>query len=374
MSDYASASIEQIRKLGFKPGTRLNIFCSSCLESIKVFSDKLDREEMQKYLGNHRRHEGCFFGFSDGRRWKIQNDGGIEANEPQRIEPTIETTTPGEPPSKPNPEPHKEEDVVSECGFIEGDTIEDYTWIKLYRKLRKNPIYKDSIAVHLFIHLLLTANHKPNRFIFNEKEIMVKRGQLITGRKQLSSYTGINESTVKRRLKLFEKIGILTTKTTNKFSIITICNYKHYQGSISENWPANRTTANESQVTIKRPATGQQLTTNKNVRNQTLYVEGSDPLRLATLLLEEIRKNKSNFKGPNLQAWARDIDLMLRIDNRSAEVVEKVIRWVQTDHGDRTGRWKGWAANILSPGKLREKFDELELKMQATNGRKSKSW
>lgn len=260
--------------------------------------------------------------------------------------------------------------------IFEGDPFEDETWIKLYRKFRKNPVYKDSMAVHLFVHLLLAANHKPNRFIFNEKEITVKRGQLITGRKQLSSETGIGESTVKRRLKLFEKLGMLTIKPTNKFSILTLCNYKHYQESNFEKRPAVRTTVDGSQKTIKRPASDQQVTTNKkykNVRSKKHYVEGSTELRLASLLLEEIRKNKPNLKQPNLQVWARDIDLLLRRDNRSVEAIERVIRWAQADHGNGTGDWKGWAAVILSPGKLRDKFDELEVRMRGAKP-SGKSW
>lgn len=261
------------------------------------------------------------------------------------------------------------EDVSPDAQEIfEGDPFEDETWIKLYRKFRKNPIYKDSVSVHLFVHLLLAANHKPNRFIFNEKEIAVKRGQLVTGRKKISAETGISESTVKRRLKLFEKLGILTIKPTNKFSILTLCNYNHYQESNFEKRPAIRTTVDGSQRTIKRPSTDHQLTTNKkykNVRSKNTYVEGSTELRLASLFLEEIRKNKGDFKGPaDLQTWARVFDLMLRRDHRKPEQVEKVIRWVQSDHGDGTGKWKGWAPNVLSPGKLKEKFDQLELKMQ----------
>lgn len=98
--------------------------------------------------------------------------------------------------------------------------------------------------------------------------------------------------------------------------------------------------------------------------NKRKYLEGSDPLRLATLLLEEIQKNKPDFKQPNLQVWSKDFDLMLRRDNRSADRIEKLIRWVQSDHGDGTGHWKGWAVNILSPGSLRKQFDRLELAMQ----------
>ncbi len=270
MSDRASACIGQMRRLGFKPGIQPNIFCLSCSESIKACLDKPDTATIQKYLDDHAGHAGCFFGFSDGRRWEIPNDGGIESNGLQRIEPTVETTTLKEPAPQPNPESDREKDAIPEPDIFEGDTIEDYTWIKLYRKLKKNPIYKDSIAVHLFIHLLLTANHKPNRFIFNEKEITVKRGQLVTGRKQISSEIGISEWAVRKRLRLFEKLGILTRKTTSKFSIITICNYKHYQETSYKNSPDISPAGDGCQTSSNSPATHQQLTTNKNVRSKEL--------------------------------------------------------------------------------------------------------
>ncbi len=113
-----------------------------------------------------------------------------------------------------------------------------------------------------------------------------------------------------------------------------------------------------------------------SLNNKNHYAESSESLRLAALLLEEIRKNKVDFKEPNLQTWAKTIDLMIRRDHRSADRVEKVVRWVQSDHGDGNGNWRGWASVILSPGKLREKFDELELRCQdrSGTGRSKPSW
>lgn len=79
--------------------------------------------------------------------------------------------------------------------------------------------------VHLFTHLVLKANHKDGKW----KGIPVKRGQLITGRKKLSSQTGISERSIRTCLKKLESTSELTIKATNKFSIITICNYNEYQ-------------------------------------------------------------------------------------------------------------------------------------------------
>jgi uncharacterized protein YdaU (DUF1376 family) len=85
----------------------------------------------------------------------------------------------------------------------------------------------------------------------------------------------------------------------------------------------------------------------------------SDEYRLASLLLEEILKRKPDFKEPNLQSWARQIDLMLRVDNREPERIEAVIRWCQQDDF--------WQNNILSISKLRKQFDRLEMQKNAKN-------
>ena len=89
--------------------------------------------------------------------------------------------------------------------------------------------------------------------------------------------------------------------------------------------------------------------------------QNSDEFRLASLLFEEIKKRKPDFKGPNLQTWPSYIDKMIRLDKRSPERIEQVIRWAQADTGN--GRWNGWQNNILSTAQLREKFDKLELAM-----------
>lgn len=92
------------------------------------------------------------------------------------------------------------------------------------------------------------------------------------------------------------------------------------------------------------------------------YPESSDEFRLAKLLLDEIRKRKPDFRIPNVQSWAKQIDLMMRRDNRDPARIAQVILWIQTDSGN--GRWQGWQNNILSTKKLREKFDKLEMSME----------
>lgn len=92
--------IESIKALGFKPSTKLNLFCEGCGAGIKVISGSIVTDEIGQFLNKHRDHP-CFFGFSDGRRWRIPNDGG---NGLQQTELTSQPTTPEGPLSIPNPD------------------------------------------------------------------------------------------------------------------------------------------------------------------------------------------------------------------------------------------------------------------------------
>lgn len=114
----------------------------------------------------------------------------------------------------------------------------------------------------------------------------------------------------------------------------------------------------------------EQSVNNQKTTSNT-YAESSEEFRLAELLFSEIQKRKLDFKKPNFQSWARDIDLMIHKDNRNPERIAEVIRWCQADSGNSS--WQGWQNNILSAKKLRAKFDKLELSMGKENGNSSKN-
>lgn len=118
-------------------------------------------------------------------------------------------------------------------------------WVRLYRNMMKWEWYQDSEATHLFIHLLLKANHASCKW----KGTEVKRGQLITGRKVLHRETGISENKIRQRLKWFEDTQEITIKTTSKFSLITILKYNIYQPEIDTKSPTSH-----QQTTSKPPA------------------------------------------------------------------------------------------------------------------------
>lgn len=99
--------------------------------------------------------------------------------------------------------------------------------IKVDRKILSWKWYKDSNMLHVFLHLLLNANHKEGKF----NGIDLKRGQLAIGRKQLSDDTGLTEREVRTCLEKLKNTNEIEVKPTNKFTIVTIVNYNVYQAS-----------------------------------------------------------------------------------------------------------------------------------------------
>jgi len=127
--------------------------------------------------------------------------------------------------------------------------------IMLDRKIINWRWYDDANTFRVFIHLLLCA-------VFVDElpyhDTMLKKGQWLTTRKQLSSELGISEQAVRTALKHLESTGEITTKLTNNKTLITIENYGFYQDTSTV---ANQRTTNEQPTT-------NQLNNNANNNNK----------------------------------------------------------------------------------------------------------
>ena len=101
---------------------------------------------------------------------------------------------------------------------------------------------------HLFEHLITIGNYKDSSW----HDIVVKRGQVITSRSKLARETGLTEKEIRPGLERLQKTGEIIMESTNKYSLITICNYDKYQGG--NNHPSQ-------QEANRRPTVGQQRAT-----------------------------------------------------------------------------------------------------------------
>ena len=78
---------------------------------------------------------------------------------------------------------------------------------------------------------------------------------------------------------------------------------------------------------------------------------------LADFFLQKIKEKKEDFKPHTFSKWAADLDLMIRLDNRTPERIREVISWLVQDLNN--------LVYVQSAKKLRQDFDRLELKMVA---------
>ena len=120
-------------------------------------------------------------------------------------------------------------------------------WIKAYRKIEDDPIIcKDNDYFRVWFYLLLNATHKTQKVIFKNKEIIVPKGSLITGRKKIAEKCNISESKIDRILKLFEKHSKIEQQMSNKNRLIIIQKWYLYQ-KIEQQVNNNRTTSEHKQ-------------------------------------------------------------------------------------------------------------------------------
>lgn len=101
-----------------------------------------------------------------------------------------------------------------------------------------------------------------------------------------------------------------------------------------------------------------------NGRKQ-VYDDTSAYYQLAVYFFERIKENNPEHKEPNYQAWSDDIRKMIEIDKRTEEQVRYLMKWVQQDDFEKV--------NVLSPSKLRKRFDQLVMKVKNQKHKQKRS-
>lgn len=98
-------------------------------------------------------------------------------------------------------------------------------WVTLHRKFLQWEWFDKPEMVQLFIWLLLNANYADKKW----QGTVIKRGQLLTTTPKIMEALRLTERQTRTCISRLKSTGEVTVKTTNKYSIITICNYDRYQ-------------------------------------------------------------------------------------------------------------------------------------------------
>lgn len=98
-------------------------------------------------------------------------------------------------------------------------------WVTLHRKFLQWEWFDKPEMVQLFIWMLLNACYADKKW----QGIELKRGQLVTTATKLREALKFTEQRTRTCLERLKSTGEITTKSTNRFTIVTICNYDKYQ-------------------------------------------------------------------------------------------------------------------------------------------------
>ena len=295
----------------------------------------------------------------------------------------------------------------------------------LYRSLLDDDWTKDAYLLAAWTRLVLRASASEQTVNYNGQDWNLARGQLviIPGRfaNELRDRNGkpLSRDSVNRLLKWFESKGMLVIAGYDKGTVITICNYDPYQSLVTPILPAHAPTqppaqppahhepsngaaleAGAAQVpayaTAQSPAPEEQpcKTTNINNQEQDQEIFGAGhadaqpspaidkPKIPPEAAIHELRgkslkwgtaedltcakwfietrlkafaaKGLTSPKPPSVAVWANEIRLMRTTDGRTHSDMCHLFAWVC-----KTGRELEYCQ---SPAKLREKWDNLQLR------------
>lgn len=141
---------------------------------------------------------------------------------------------------------------------------EPTSWIKIDRNILEWRWFKSNpVTLQVFLYLLLKANVKPGNF----GTTRVLRGQLVTSISRISSDLDITAQQVRTAINHLKATGEITSRTTSKYSVITIVNYSKYQGD-STSRPTGKQQANNKRSTGNQ----QQSKNNKKEEKEKEYI------------------------------------------------------------------------------------------------------
>jgi hypothetical protein len=239
------------------------------------------------------------------------------------------------------------------------------TWVKLHRKIADNPIMRHPVALQVLIWCMVKVQWKPYRWPTRWGAVDLQPGEVVIWRGKLAESLNTTERKIRTALQLLTKEKILTSKTTNTHTIITLVNFEQLQGQEYET---------TTETTSTRPALDQHSTLEQEGLNLSIQEINQKPIAAA----KAARKPKATAPGfeefwgaypkrrgrgaalaqwnslkPDLQVclntlrWQR-VDVEWTKDNGKwipwPQKWIKEQRWLdEKESGRGTGRGDGWA-------------------------------
>lgn len=116
-------------------------------------------------------------------------------------------------------------------------------YIKLWRQIRESAVWENSGVLHLWLDLLMRATHKTKKTIVTVAErphlVELHPGQCVVRMRLLAEDLRMSVNTLRSRLEMLRELGCVELQPTQRYTVVTVCNWKKYQdgeaSSVSKN-------------------------------------------------------------------------------------------------------------------------------------------
>lgn len=184
-----------------------------------------------------------------------------------------------------------------------------------------------------------------------------KKGGCFASNKYFALFFGTSERTIRRSLENLKKLDLIEFHSFDgRERILRVVKNDH----------AARTQKKSDRTKMSTPP-GQKCPRspiynnkedNKESKSHSPKIHSEEAKDLCNYFIACLKRQKPDILIPdNLFKWIDCIELMLKKDKRLAVNIKRVMEWATSD--------SFWKTNILSPEKLRKKFDALEMKMDS---------
>ena len=203
--------------------------------------------------------------------------------------------------------------------FLEGEGLNNDNiktgYIKLYRSVQNNWVWKDRFYKEAWVDLLLWArgNPEPKEMLIKNRLLICYRGQLLRSEETLATAWGVNRSKVHRLLKLLQKCTMIELVNEQVTSRITIVNYDSYNPLRIDNEQDLNGDANKERTLREQRAHINNKDKKANKGNkETKYSVGFE--RFWSEYPKKVKKEDSYIE------WKK-----LNLDSMVDEIIEKLI-------------------------------------------------
>jgi len=133
-------------------------------------------------------------------------------------------------------------------------------WVKIHRKIMNSKIWNNPIGLKVWMWCLLKTSHEDRIITVNKIKVPIKPGQFVFGRKLASKELHQPESTIRNWMLWLKTNNYIKIKPTNKYSVITIINWKKYQkkDNRKSRTTENKATTKDKNTLPKAKRSGQQ--------------------------------------------------------------------------------------------------------------------